>query len=220
MRRHLGNARAMLIDSGKLLKLRDNSRPAKCQRVFTIMGPTAKPDRDQLGRCERSTSNLSRSALDPGIEWNLRVDRDRNATVYARIWDAFEATWRSARPLDAAWIQDYAARVRANAHALPNGEVEADILEKAPEAHEVQLEALEKSRNEGRSQCADLVHGAWRFTGQRFQPPWRRMLCSASKASARNRSGCTGCSEGWFESQAERHRRHPERALRFVPNGT
>jgi HKD family nuclease len=31
------------------------------------------------------SSNLSRSALDTGIEWNLRVDRDRDAEAYARV---------------------------------------------------------------------------------------------------------------------------------------
>jgi HKD family nuclease len=31
------------------------------------------------------SSNLSRSALDTGIEWNLRLDRDRDAEAYARV---------------------------------------------------------------------------------------------------------------------------------------
>ncbi|APR76547.1 ATP-dependent RNA helicase YejH [Minicystis rosea] len=106
-----------------------------------------------LGIAFVGSSNLSRSALDTGIEWNLRVDRDRDAQAYGRIWDAFEATWHNARPLDAKWIHGYAARARAAAHVLPAGEVEAEALEKAADPHGVQLEALgalRKSRNEGR----------------------------------------------------------------------
>jgi HKD family nuclease len=44
------------------------------------------------------SSNLSRSALDTGIEWNLRVDRDRDSVAYGRVRDAFEGLWRGARP--------------------------------------------------------------------------------------------------------------------------
>src|SRR5215472_7683973 len=58
------------------------------------------------------SSNLSRSALDTGIEWNLRVDRDRDSIAYRRIREAFESLWASARRLDAKWIADYARRAR------------------------------------------------------------------------------------------------------------
>ena len=57
------------------------------------------------------SSNLSRSALDTGVEWNLRVDRDRDSTAYKRVRDAFDTLWRSARRLDARWIANFARRM-------------------------------------------------------------------------------------------------------------
>jgi superfamily II DNA or RNA helicase/diadenosine tetraphosphate (Ap4A) HIT family hydrolase len=99
------------------------------------------------------SSNLSRSALDSGIEWNLRVDRERDAHAYARVREAFEALWGRGRILDEGWVTAYAERARTLAQALPPGEVDAEPLAPAPDPHVVQLEALEKlrqSRKDGR----------------------------------------------------------------------
>ncbi len=92
------------------------------------------------------SSNLSRSALQTGIEWNLRVDRDRDSDAYGRVREAFESLWVSARRLDVNWIADYAARARLNPRALPPGESEAEILEPPPKRHDVQIEALARLR--------------------------------------------------------------------------
>ncbi len=108
---------------------------------------------DKMGVAFVGSSNLSRSALDTGIEWNLRVDRDRDTPAYDSIRKAFELTWSVARKLDAAWIHAYAARVRAAPRALPPGDAEVDPIEEAPKPHTVQLEALaqlRESRAEGR----------------------------------------------------------------------
>ncbi len=106
-----------------------------------------------LGVAFVGSSNLSGSALDTGIEWNLRVDRDRDAAAYARIRESFEALWTAARPLEAGWVDEYARRVRRVQVALPPGESEAEPLETPPEPHEVQREALaalRAAREEGR----------------------------------------------------------------------
>jgi superfamily II DNA or RNA helicase/diadenosine tetraphosphate (Ap4A) HIT family hydrolase/SOS-response transcriptional repressor LexA len=92
------------------------------------------------------SSNLSRSALQTGIEWNLRVDRDRDSEAYKRVREAFESLWSGGRRLDAGWIADYASRARLSPQALPPGETEAETLEAAPLPHDVQLEALVKLR--------------------------------------------------------------------------
>jgi hypothetical protein len=52
---------------------------------------------DAYGVAFVGSSNLSRSALDTGIEWNLRVDRDRDGAAYARVCEAFDELWRRAR---------------------------------------------------------------------------------------------------------------------------
>ncbi|MEZ4390219.1 MAG: DEAD/DEAH box helicase family protein [Polyangiales bacterium] len=87
------------------------------------------------------SSNLSRSALRQGIEWNLRVDRDRDPVAYRAIVDAFEHRWAQATPLDARWIEDYRRRALAHAFALPPGEVVEDAPP-LPEPHAVQRAAL------------------------------------------------------------------------------
>jgi superfamily II DNA or RNA helicase/diadenosine tetraphosphate (Ap4A) HIT family hydrolase len=91
------------------------------------------------------SSNLSRSALDTGIEWNLRVDRDRDADAWRQIWTAFQGLWDTARPLEATWIQAYALRVRARPTPLPAAEIEAPPSEPVT-PHEVQAEALASLR--------------------------------------------------------------------------
>lgn len=100
------------------------------------------------------SSNLSRTALDTGIEWNLRVDRDRDAVAYQRVREAFDEVWAMARPLDAAWIEGYAKRARRRQGAPPPGELELEpeLPELPPEPHDVQraaLEALRRGREQG-----------------------------------------------------------------------
>jgi len=113
-----------------------------------------------LGVAFVGSSNLSRSALESGIEWNLRVDRDRDATAYTRVRDAFEALWTRARRLDPAWIEAYAQRARRAQLAMPAGEEDAEALEPPPEPHDVQREALERlraCRAEGRKRAVVVL---------------------------------------------------------------
>lgn len=100
----------------------------------------------QFGVAFVGSSNLSRSALESGIEWNLRVDRDRDQSAYTRIKEAFEELWQRARPLDSEWVARYAQR--AQRVQLPErlDEIETEPLEPPPEPHDVQRRALEALR--------------------------------------------------------------------------
>ena len=88
------------------------------------------------------SSNLSRSALRHGIEWNLRVDRDRDPGAYRAVVEAFDHRWSQSTPLDARWIADYRRRVIARSLALPPGEVVEDAPA-LPAPHAVQRAALD-----------------------------------------------------------------------------
>ncbi len=90
------------------------------------------------------SSNLSRAALGDAVEWNLRVDRDREREAYARVSGAFEEIWEIARPLDGAWLAAYAERAGRSpgARAFSGGEIEEEPLAAAPDPHRVQREAL------------------------------------------------------------------------------
>jgi superfamily II DNA or RNA helicase/diadenosine tetraphosphate (Ap4A) HIT family hydrolase/HKD family nuclease/SOS-response transcriptional repressor LexA len=99
------------------------------------------------------SSNLSRAALDTGIEWNLRVDRATEPRAWERVREAIDAAWGLARPLTAEWVEDYARRARARPVSIPPGEVELGPIPEAADPHEVQeeaLAALRKSREAGR----------------------------------------------------------------------
>lgn len=104
------------------------------------------------------SSNLSRSALTTGIEWNLRVDRDRDRPAYERIRDSFDTLWQRARVLDAEWVEAYARRARTQRPPPPPlpGESALEPLEQAPTPHDVQREALEtlqRHRQTGRNRA-------------------------------------------------------------------
>jgi diadenosine tetraphosphate (Ap4A) HIT family hydrolase len=74
------------------------------------------------------SSNLSLAALETGIEWNLRVDRDRDQGAYTRIREAFNEVWGHARPLDALWVEAYAKRAKERARSLPPGSSTPTVL--------------------------------------------------------------------------------------------
>jgi superfamily II DNA or RNA helicase/diadenosine tetraphosphate (Ap4A) HIT family hydrolase/HKD family nuclease len=106
-----------------------------------------------FGTAYVGSSNVSRAALRDGVEWNLRVDRERDRDAYLRVAEAFEVWWHRARPLDAAFLQNYQERLILGGFAPPPGEVDEEPLLPPPEPHEVQLKALAalaQTRQEGR----------------------------------------------------------------------
>lgn len=88
------------------------------------------------------SSNISRSALRAGIEWNLRADRARDPEAYARVAGAFERWWPRARPLDAAWIDAYDDRCRRAPPVPPGADDPREPVEPLPDPHGIQREAL------------------------------------------------------------------------------
>jgi superfamily II DNA or RNA helicase/diadenosine tetraphosphate (Ap4A) HIT family hydrolase len=99
------------------------------------------------------SSNLSRSALQTGVEWNLRIDRSVDSAGHDAVRGAFEALWGEGIVLSLEWIDEYENRVRARPFPPPGNEVEDDVLLPPPEPHEFQAEALaalSAARAEGR----------------------------------------------------------------------
>jgi superfamily II DNA or RNA helicase/diadenosine tetraphosphate (Ap4A) HIT family hydrolase len=88
------------------------------------------------------SSNLSLSALDTGIEWNLGIHRQKEPATFMRLCQAFEELWQNARSLSPAWIAEYAARARTQALPLPPSEAEPEAIEPLPKPRDVQVEAL------------------------------------------------------------------------------
>ena len=98
---------------------------------------------DHLATAFVGSSNVSATALGQGIEWNLRVDRERDPAAYAEVVAAFERWWERGCSLTADWIDAYAKRVQQGELRLPVGEVEHEPPPAKPVPHEIQEEALE-----------------------------------------------------------------------------
>ncbi len=92
------------------------------------------------------SSNISKSALIHGVEWNLGVEAVHDAATFEKITSSFDDLWRSASLLNSEWVKAYEARARASATPLPLGEVEAEAAPTFPSPRDVQLEALAQLR--------------------------------------------------------------------------
>jgi superfamily II DNA or RNA helicase/diadenosine tetraphosphate (Ap4A) HIT family hydrolase len=96
------------------------------------------------------SSNVSRSALTSGIEWNLRLEHRLDPTGWGQVKEGFETWWSRGLRLTTDWLTDYRARVERETSVAP--EVLADPPERLPEPHRLQIEALvalEQSRLDG-----------------------------------------------------------------------
>lgn len=108
---------------------------------------------EDLGVAWVGSSNLTRAALLDGVEWNARIERDRDPRAFARVSSGFEDLWSQARVVDTTWIDAYAERTRKEGLAPASAETDGDSAAPAPTPRDVQLDALEalsESRAEGR----------------------------------------------------------------------
>ncbi|WP_024352066.1 DUF3427 domain-containing protein [Aurantimonas coralicida] len=98
---------------------------------------------DGSGRAIVGSSNLSRTALREGIEWNLATEPNGNG--WREVGAAFDDLLKASqvRPLDEAWIESYAER-RASSPLSPQAEqiVRSDPPAEVPNPHIIQMEAL------------------------------------------------------------------------------
>lgn len=94
---------------------------------------------DASGMAVVGSSNLSKSALEEGVEWNLHSEAATD-----QVADAFEDLLRRQQvaPLTEEWVESYARRRRAQ----PLPEFSRKMVEDEgppPEPHPIQVEALE-----------------------------------------------------------------------------
>jgi superfamily II DNA or RNA helicase/diadenosine tetraphosphate (Ap4A) HIT family hydrolase len=88
------------------------------------------------------SSNLSRMALQTGIEWNYRVDQSVHGAGFSAMADAFEQLLQDPRTkrIDAQWIDRYRARRREPLQI--RFELDSDPSDPVPDPHAIQREAL------------------------------------------------------------------------------
>ena len=102
------------------------------------------------------SSNLTRSALERGIEWNSRLTGRSEPDAVLAIEQEFEQLFDHSRtaPLTEEWIEAYQKRRKAFTRAVDRAEIdqEAEKPEPPPEPHRIQQEALaalDNTRGEG-----------------------------------------------------------------------
>jgi len=136
------------------------------------------------------SSNLSRSALEEGVEWNYRVLTSRDGAGFAEVVRAFEKLWNhpATVPLDSAWIEAYRARRWRPIAANELVEVVAETPELPPRPNTIQVEALsklEETRAAGyRAGLVVLATGlgkTWLAAFDSNRPEFRRVLFVAHR---------------------------------------
>ncbi len=113
-------------------------------------------DRDGEGHAFVGSSNLSRTALVDGIEWNYRVVFSRDRSGFAEICASFEELFLhpATTELTHEWVESYRARRRPSVRTPGGDSVIApqDETLSIPEPHPIQksaLDALNRSRESG-----------------------------------------------------------------------
>jgi len=121
-------------------------------RVFQSAGTSFHPKTYIVRHGKRGTafvgsSNLSRTALKEGVEWNYRVIPARDHSGFADVLAGFERLFvhPNVQPLDATWVEGYRRR-RTPQPNFPSG-VAPEPPPSIPLPHEVQREALAALRN-------------------------------------------------------------------------
>ena len=147
----------------KLLDLKEQGGTLVNLRVFNTTSANAQLlrafhpkayiffKRNGSGAAFVGSSNLSRSALVDGVEWNYQVIESRDAGGFRAICDAYQRLFTdpATARLEPAWIERYRSRRPTLKRAVTiAGEISTEIPEEppleVPMPHAVQVEALEK----------------------------------------------------------------------------
>jgi len=99
------------------------------------------------------SSNITRSALKQGLEWNLRIDANEDSQRFQKILSEFDAVYRNERCHDLThqWIDQYVKRIPDVSTSAPAEPGQEEILP-VPIPNDVQsevLDALAASREQG-----------------------------------------------------------------------
>ena len=136
------------------------------------------------------SSNLTKTALETGVEWNYRVISARDAQGFRDVERAFDTLFQhpATRPLTSDWIDTYENRRRTISLDRKVVEIPADPVEPPPEPHEIQkeaLKALKRTRADGnRAGLVVLATGlgkTWLSAFDSMDPAFDRVLFVAHR---------------------------------------
>ena len=100
------------------------------------------------------SSNITKSALTTGLEWNLRVEQAENRDRFKEICHQFETIFKHQQSVELthAWIENYQKHYKEPSHRTAAVVPGADEQEKPATPNDIQIEALaklEESREAG-----------------------------------------------------------------------
>ncbi|MGH9389927.1 MAG: DEAD/DEAH box helicase family protein, partial [Vicinamibacteria bacterium] len=185
-----------VTDPNALLELLDLSEqyPGRVElRVFEATQQSFHPkaylfyDTSGEGVALVGSSNLTRPALQRGIEWNFRSIPSRDRAGFAAVGEAFEALLRhpAVREVTVDWVDAYRARRKPEP---AKGGVAAELPAPPPEPHEIQrraLAALEATRASGNTAglvvLATGLGKTWLSAFDSARPEYRRILFVAHR---------------------------------------
>ncbi len=101
------------------------------------------------------SSNLTKTALQTGIEWNLGVDANRDPGAWAEAQSAYESLWQRGTEVTPGWLADYAERAKKSQLPAPVWDTVKEVAETV-EPRDVQVEALDQlaiARDVGRDRA-------------------------------------------------------------------
>lgn len=178
----------------QLLDLKDLSERMQL-RVFMAGRTSFHPkaylfyNDEREGSAYVGSSNLTRSALGEGVEWNLRIDSSINQPAFREIRTAFEdlLLHPNTRAVDYDWIERYRKRRNVDRRS-PVIEIEPDAESEILEPHDIQKKALAmlvKTREEGNSAglvvLATGLGKTWLSAFDSNRPEYRRILFVAHR---------------------------------------
>lgn len=183
----------LLQEQGAQVRLFQSKGESFHMKAYLFAGNT--DHRGTWGRAFIGSSNISRQALQHGLEWNYQIDYPPE-NGYWEAASRFEELFKHPKtvPLTDGWVDDYAKR-RKPPQPIEPGSTEQ---EPPPEPHEVQqaaLEALAETRSDGyRRGLVVLATGlgkTWLSAFDAVQMQARRILFVAHREEILNQAAQT-----------------------------
>jgi len=139
---------SLLQDHGAQVAVYESKGSSFHMKAYLFAGHEGT--RQQWGRAFIGSSNISRQALQDGLEWNYQIDYPPE-TGYLEAVNRFEELFRHPNvvPLTDHWIDEYAKRRVPPPQPVAPGSTEQEAPPTPNEVQKAALKALDETRGEG-----------------------------------------------------------------------
>ncbi len=140
----------LLQDQGADVRVYQSQGSSFHMKAYLFAGTTES--HGHWGKAYIGSSNLSRQALQDGLEWNYEVSFPPD-TGYLEAVSRFEELFANAKtqPLSDAWVDEYEARRQPPTQSVAPGSIEKEAPPKPTIVQKEALAALDNTREQGYS---------------------------------------------------------------------